>query len=128
MSGIVADAADRRARPVEAGARGATRRWSAAKRLFDAVPAEALTDFTQFSSPAVFARRHAASSPARAGGPGLLGAGQLDDLERARSASAALLAGAQLLHYYPVSTVIDGQGLNITVQSYLDTLDFGLVA
>ena len=37
-------------------------------------------------------------------------------------------AGAELLHYYPVSTIVDGQGLNITVQSYLDTLDFGLVA
>ena len=37
-------------------------------------------------------------------------------------------AGARLLHYYPVSTIVDGQGLNITVQSYLDTLDFGLIA
>jgi hypothetical protein len=37
-------------------------------------------------------------------------------------------AGAKLLHYYPVSTIIDGQGLNITVQSYLDVLDFGLVS
>ena len=37
-------------------------------------------------------------------------------------------AGARMLHYYPVSTIVDGQGLNITVQSYLDTLDFGLVA
>jgi hypothetical protein len=37
-------------------------------------------------------------------------------------------AGSRLLHYYPVSTIVDGQGLNITVQSYLDTLDFGLVA
>jgi hypothetical protein len=33
-----------------------------------------------------------------------------------------------MLHYYPVSTIVDGQGLNITVQSYLDTLDWGLVA
>ena len=37
-------------------------------------------------------------------------------------------AGAELLHYYPVSTIVDGQGLNITVQSYRDTLDVGLVA
>jgi len=37
-------------------------------------------------------------------------------------------AGSKLLHYYPVSTIVDGQGLNITVQSSLDTLDFGLVA
>jgi diacylglycerol O-acyltransferase / wax synthase len=41
---------------------------------------------------------------------------------------ALYTAGAQMLHYYPVSTILDGQGLNITVQSYLDTLDFGLVA
>ena len=37
-------------------------------------------------------------------------------------------AGAELLHYYPVSTIVDGQGLNVTVQSYRDTLDVGLVA
>jgi diacylglycerol O-acyltransferase / wax synthase len=32
-----------------------------------------------------------------------------------------------LEHYYPVSMIVEGQGLNITVQSYLDNLDFGLV-
>ena len=37
-------------------------------------------------------------------------------------------AGARLEHYYPVSVIMEGQGLNITVQSYLDRLDFGLVA
>jgi len=30
--------------------------------------------------------------------------------------------------YYPVSAVADGQGLNITVTSYRDHLDFGLIA
>jgi diacylglycerol O-acyltransferase / wax synthase len=37
-------------------------------------------------------------------------------------------AGARLEHYYPVSTIVEGQGLNITVQSYLDRLDWGLVS
>jgi len=38
------------------------------------------------------------------------------------------MGGSQLQHYFPVSIVVEGQGLNITVQSYVDSLDFGLVA
>ena len=38
------------------------------------------------------------------------------------------LSGAAMQHFYPVSTIADGQGLNMTVQSYLDNLDFGLIA
>jgi diacylglycerol O-acyltransferase / wax synthase len=38
------------------------------------------------------------------------------------------LAGAKMLHYFPVSIVIHGMGLNITVHSYAGQLDFGLVA
>jgi hypothetical protein len=38
------------------------------------------------------------------------------------------LAGAQLQANYPVSVVVDGVGLNITVMSYRDHLDFGIVA
>jgi diacylglycerol O-acyltransferase / wax synthase len=37
-------------------------------------------------------------------------------------------AGAKLSHQFPVSIVTDGQGLNITVVSYLDRLDFGFIA
>jgi len=37
-------------------------------------------------------------------------------------------AGAKLDHYIPVSTISNGIGLNITVHSYGDRLDFGLVA
>jgi diacylglycerol O-acyltransferase / wax synthase len=36
--------------------------------------------------------------------------------------------GAELLHSYPVSIVTHGVGLNITVQSYRDHLDFGFIA
>jgi hypothetical protein len=31
-------------------------------------------------------------------------------------------------HFYPVSTIVEGQGLNMTVQSYLGNLDFGFLA
>lgn len=36
--------------------------------------------------------------------------------------------GAKLLANYPVGPIIDGTGLNMTVMSYLDQLDFGLLA
>ena len=38
------------------------------------------------------------------------------------------LAGARLRHYYPVSIVTHGLGLNITVQSYAGQLEFGLIS
>jgi WS/DGAT/MGAT family acyltransferase len=38
------------------------------------------------------------------------------------------LAGAKLHHYYPVSIVTHGLGLNITVHSYGGSMDFGLIA
>jgi diacylglycerol O-acyltransferase len=37
-------------------------------------------------------------------------------------------AGARLVANYPVGPIIDGTGLNLTVMSYLDQLDFGLLA
>jgi len=38
------------------------------------------------------------------------------------------LAGAKLEANYPVSVITDGMGLNITVMSYMGSLDFGIVA
>nr|WP_320668761.1 wax ester/triacylglycerol synthase family O-acyltransferase [Patulibacter sp. DM4] len=38
------------------------------------------------------------------------------------------IAGARQVANYPVSFILDGVGLNITVFSYLDRVDFGLVA
>jgi diacylglycerol O-acyltransferase len=96
-----------------------------AKQLFDAVPADTLTDFAQFPPPAVFAlaMRTATRLTGRYGSPVNL---VISNVPGPRQPLYA--AGARLLHYYPVSTIIDGQGLNVTVQSYLDTLDFGLVS
>ena len=96
-----------------------------AKQLFDAVPAETLTDFAQFPPPAVFglAMRTAMRQIGRGADAGNL---VISNVPGPRQPLYS--AGAKLLHYYPVSTIIDGQGLNVTVQSYLDTLDFGLVS
>jgi WS/DGAT/MGAT family acyltransferase len=96
-----------------------------AKQLFDAVPAESLTDFAQFPPPAVFAlaMRTATRLTGRYRSPVNV---VVSNVPGPREPLYA--AGAELLHYYPVSTIVDGQGLNITVQSYLDTLDFGLIA
>ncbi len=95
-----------------------------AKELFDAVPADTLTDFAQFPPPAVFAlaTRTATRLTANRSPVNLV----ISNVPGPRVPLYS--AGAQLLHYYPVSTIVDGQGLNVTVQSYLDTLDFGLVA
>jgi diacylglycerol O-acyltransferase / wax synthase len=38
------------------------------------------------------------------------------------------LAGGRMVHNYPLGPIYDGGGLNITVMSYLDNLDFGIVA
>lgn len=38
------------------------------------------------------------------------------------------LGRARMTHYVPVSAVADGVGLNLTVQSYVDQLDIGLLA
>ncbi|HET6794417.1 MAG TPA: WSD1 family O-acyltransferase, partial [Acidimicrobiales bacterium] len=92
---------------------------------WNALPADRLTDFSQFPPPAVFARamRLATRMTARVSPPFNL---VISNVPGPRQPLFA--AGARLLHYYPVSTITDGQGLNITVQSYLDTLDFGLVS
>jgi hypothetical protein len=84
-----------------------------------------LTDFAQFPPPAVFAQamRTATRLSGRFGTPVNL---VISNVPGPRE--PLYTAGAKLLHYYPVSTIVDGQGLNITVQSYLNTLDFGLVS
>ena len=41
---------------------------------------------------------------------------------------ALYCAGAKMINYFPVSIPSNGSALNITVQSYLDNLDFGLIA
>jgi WS/DGAT/MGAT family acyltransferase len=96
-----------------------------AKVRHSALPADLLTDATAFIPPAVAA---------------LAARTTMDILGRTRPPvnlvisnvpgprSPLYLAGAQLQAHYPVSVVVDGVGLNITVMSYRDHLDFGIVA
>ena len=93
------------------------------------MPAEALVDIQQYSSPVV--ATSAIRLAARLRLADRVGAaGQRDHLQRARArASRCTSAGARARStYIPVSTIAEGMGLNITVHSYLDELDFGLIA
>jgi diacylglycerol O-acyltransferase / wax synthase len=100
---------------------------ASSKDLFSALPAESLTDFAQFPPPAVFARATRLASRLRLG-ERLAPVANLVISNVPGPRTPLYAAGARLLHFYPVSTIVDGQGLNMTVQSYLDSLDFGLVS
>jgi diacylglycerol O-acyltransferase len=100
---------------------------NAAKQRFELMPADLIMDFTQLAMPALATRaiRLATSTRVvdRLNPPFNL---VISNVPGPRQPLYA--AGARMKHYYPVSTITDGQGLNITVQSYTDTLDFGLVS
>jgi WS/DGAT/MGAT family acyltransferase len=95
-----------------------------AKANHSALPASLLTDATSFIPPAVAA---------------LAARTTIDLLGRTRPPlnlvisnvpgprEALFCAGARLEKLYPVSVVVDGVGLNMTVMSYRDHLDFGVV-
>jgi WS/DGAT/MGAT family acyltransferase len=98
----------------------------AAKEQHHALPADLLADVTQFAMPAL------AGQAARM-------AARLRLVERASLFNVIVsnvpgpnvplyYAGAELLAYYPLSAIVDGQGLNITAMSYGDTLSFGVIA
>ena len=98
-----------------------------AKAQFDLIPADALGQVSDYSSPIV------AASAIR-----LVSRLRLADrvnppvnvvISNVPGPRQPLyFAGARLDAYIPVSTVSDGIGLNITVHSYADRMDFGLIS
>jgi WS/DGAT/MGAT family acyltransferase len=100
---------------------------SRAKTTLQAIPAESLQDFTQFAPPLVAARAMRMFSRLRI-------ADRLNPpfnliISNVPGPQQPLYsAGARMEHFYPVSAIADGQGLNITVQSYCGNLDFGFVS
>jgi WS/DGAT/MGAT family acyltransferase len=99
----------------------------AAKEQHAAIGADVLADFTQFAMPAMAARAARVAASLRVADyvnpPFNLVISNVPGPQQ-----PLYLAGARLQHLYPVSTIADGTALNITVQSYLGGLDFGLIA
>ena len=126
VSAVFTDLATDEADPVRRLARlsGA---MHTAKEHFAAIPAEELQDFVAFAPPAIAARVLRLASRLHladhVGPPFNLVISNVPGPQQ-----SLYSAGARLAHYYPVSTIVDGQGLNITVQSYDGSLDVGLLA
>ena len=98
----------------------------AAKEQYGAIPASLLADVTQFAMPVLANQAWRLSAKLRL-------------MERVNPFNLFIsnvpgpnvplyFAGAKLLAYYPVSALVDGQGLNITMMSYRGNLYFGLIA
>ena len=101
---------------------------NAAKRQMDLIPATAVTDISQFTSPVVAtsAMRLVTRFALANRGVTLPANVVISNVPGPRV--PLYFAGARMDHYIPVSTIAEGMGLNITVHSYLDRLDFGLIA
>jgi WS/DGAT/MGAT family acyltransferase len=95
-----------------------------AKGQKEGLPASLMTDVSNFLPPAIFSRASRVSMQMTA---------------RMRPAINLVIsnvpgppiplycAGQKMLAHHPVSVVVDGVGLNITVMSYEDRIDFGIV-
>jgi diacylglycerol O-acyltransferase len=126
VSALLADLATTEPDPIKR-LRRVQASMTTAKENFAAIPAEALQDFTQFAPPAVAARAMRMYSRLRV-------ADRMNPpfnliISNVPGPNHPLYAGGALLeHFYPVSALVDGQGLNMTVQSYNGKLDFGIIA
>ena len=99
---------------------------SVAKKQFELMPAESLIDIAQSSPPVVSAAAARLASRLKLADRFTMPANLvISNVPGPRE--PLYFAGAQLQHQFPVSIVTDGQGLNITVQSYMDKLDFGII-
>ncbi len=98
-----------------------------AKEQQDAIGAETLTDWAEFAAPGLAARAarlYSRMSLADRNRP-------LFNVVISNVPGPPFLlysAGARLAAYYPMGPIFDGIGLDMTVMSYMGSLDFGLVA
>jgi diacylglycerol O-acyltransferase / wax synthase len=97
-----------------------------AKKRFALVPADVLVEYADFAPPALSIRAAQMATQLR----------MADQMRPPFNVTISNVPGprhtlwldrAEMLHYYPVSTIAESQGLNITVQSYRELMDIGLV-
>jgi len=99
---------------------------ASAKERHRALPADLLSDASQFIPPALVARAARVTSEVLAS-PRLAPMLNLVISNVPGPRDPLYCGGARLEHNYPVSVITDGVGLNITCLSYLDGIDFGIV-
>ena len=98
-----------------------------AKEQANAIGADTLSNWAEFAAPAVAAR--AARLYSRVQGSGRLRPPFNTVISNVPGPNVPLyMAGGRLVAWYPMGPIADGQGLNMTVMSYLGTIHFGLVA
>jgi diacylglycerol O-acyltransferase len=126
VTSILGELATDEADPIER-VRRIHKSMAKSKRMQQAMPATMLTDWTEVATPLILAQ--AARIAART-----------KILDRMNPPFNVIISnvpgpreslycgGAEMETYYPVSAVAEGQGLNITVVSYRDCLDFGVIA
>ena len=97
-----------------------------AKERHRALPASLLQDANHFIPPALFAQAARATSRL-AGVRGLNQPANVMISNVPGPSTPLYLGGARQRAQFPVSGVLDGIGINITVMSYQDSLEFGIV-
>jgi diacylglycerol O-acyltransferase / wax synthase len=124
VSSIIADLPTHIADPLERVA-ACKEAMGAAKHQLELIPADILSDVTQTASPVVSmaALRLVSRMSGRINLPVNV---TISNVPGPRQ--PLYFAGAKLDAYIPVSIVTDGMGLNITVHSYLDRMEFGIIA
>jgi len=126
VSALVVDLPTNCDDPVERVAR-CREAMNIAKGQFELMPADALGEAADYTSPLVAASAVRLVSRLRLADRMNMPVNVvISNVPGPRS--PRYFAGARLDAYIPVSTVSDGVGLNITVHSYVDRMDFGLIA
>jgi len=126
VSGIIADLPTNCDHPLER-LRLCHDAMEAAKRQLELMPADAIAELAQVSPPLVATAAMRLQSRLRLSDRMNLPVNvTISNVPGPRH--ALYFAGAKMHNYIPVSIVTDDMGLNITVHSYLDRLDFGLIA